>query len=168
MNPFSNRSFEKLILILLLFIDTPAFGEENIDRKSLLILAKDWKYAAIYSLSSDGSLKIFSKLKGLDPKIEIPMGKLEYSQHFLNSSKQNQNLLFIFILLNEVDNTQKGEILQTRTRSMKIVSFGGEDEIMKSMPLSYSLLTGKSSDLHEKRVFTVPHTTRQILLIEAA
>jgi hypothetical protein len=88
--------------------------------------------------------------------MEIPMGKLEYDQYFGGTNKHKQDLLFIFIVHSEANNEGQGGLLQTRTSSKRIISFGEKDEIMKSKSFSLSLLIGKSNDPLEKRVFTVP------------
>lgn len=156
MKSFSQRSFVTFILILLFVSRSLAFSDEIVDRKSLSVLTKDWKYAAIYSLSSDGNIKLLTNLKGNKPNMEIPMGKLEYTQHFGKSNNHNQDLLFVFIVLSEAKSEGQEGLLQTRIRSMKIISFGEKEEVMKSKLFSLSLLIGKSSNPLEKKVFTVP------------
>lgn len=156
MTSFYKTSFVLFILTLSFVSASLALADERVDRESLLALTKNWKSAAIYSLSSDGNVILFAKLKGENQNMEIPMGKLEYDQYFGGTNKHKQDLLFIFIVHSEANNEGQGGLLQTRTSSKRIISFGEKDEIMKSKSFSLSLLIGKSNDPLEKRVFTVP------------
>lgn len=143
-------------MALLLAMGSLAAGGEMVDKESVVNLAKGWEYAAIYSLSPDGTTKLYSELKGSEPKAKIPMGRSDYLDFFGKSTSNHEDLLFMFVILDAESKEAQEDTIQSRTTSMRTVVFGRKAEIMQAEPLKFALLVDPEQRSKEKRMFTVP------------